>query len=328
MMSKMLAIAIGLTTLLSVAAPSAAQAPARVVRIGYLSPSSQAAAGALARSFSQGMREHGYVEGQNLVIDHRWADGRYERLPGLAAQLIELKPDVLLTATSFATRAAQQATASIPIVMVAVADPVGQGLISSFARPGGNITGLSGQYEDLIQKTLEFLNAPEPKVSRIAVLVDPSSPSGSGWLRHLEVGAQRLGVKLLPVQISGPGELETAFAALAKEDPDALLLLPHSILFTLRKELADLALRRRLRAISTWREFAEEGGLMSYGQDLAENYKRAATYVDRILKGAKPADLPVEQPTNFELVINLKTAKALGVTIPQSVLLRAGKVIE
>ncbi len=327
-MSKMLAIALGLATLLSLAAPCVAQPPPRVVRIGYLSPSSEAAAGALARSFSQGMREHGYVEGQNLVIDHRWAEGRYERLPGLAAELIELKPDVLLTATSFATLAAQQATANIPIVMVAVADPVGQGLISSFARPGGNTTGLSGQYEDLIRKMLEFLDASEPKISHVVVVVDPSSPSGSGWLRHLQIGAQRLGVKLLPVQVSGPGELETALATLTKEHPDALLVLPHSILFTLRKEIADLALTRRLRAIGTWREFAESGGLMSYGQNLAENYRRAATYVDKILKGANPADLPVEQPTNFELVINLRTAKSLGVTIPQSVLLRADRVIE
>jgi putative ABC transport system substrate-binding protein len=328
MMPKMLAIAVGLATLLSVAAPSAAQPPPRVVRIGYLSPSSQTAAGALAQSFSEGMREHGYVEGQNLIIDHRWAEGRYERLPRLAAELIELKPDVLLTATSFATRAAQQATATIPIVMVAVADPVGQGLISSFARPGGNITGLSGQYEDLIQKTLEFLDSPEPKISRVAVLVDPSSPSVSAWLRHLEVSAQLLGLKLLPVHVSGPGELETALATLTKEHPDALLSLPSSMFFTLRKEIADLALTRRLRAIGTWRGFAEAGGLMSYGQNLPENYKRAATYVDKILKGAKPADLPVEQPTNFELVINLRTAKALGVTIPRSVLLRADKVIE
>lgn len=325
---RMLAIALGLATLLSWAAPCVAQTPTRVLRIGYLSPSSQATAGALAQSFSQGMREHGYVEGQNLVIDHRWAEGRYERLPGLAAELMQLKPDVLLTSTSFATRAAQQATASIPIVMVAVADPVGQGFVSSFARPGGNITGLSGQYEDLIQKMLEFLHALEPRVSRIAVLVDPSSPIGSGWLRHLQMAAQVLGVQLLPVQVSGPGELETDLATLTKERPDALLLLPHPRLFTLRTEIADVALRRRLRAIGTWREFAEAGGLMSYGQNLSENYRRAATYVYRILKGAKPADLPVEQPTNFELVINLKTAKALGLTIPQAVLMRAEKVIE
>jgi putative ABC transport system substrate-binding protein len=324
---KLLAIGIGVA-LFSVGAPSVAQPPPRVVRIGYLSPSSQAAARALAQSFVQGMRDRGYADGKNLVVDYRWAEGRHERLPALAAELVELKPDVLVTATVFATRAAQQATASIPIVMVAVADPVGQGFVSSLARPGGSITGLSGQYEDLIQKMLELLNSMVPQVSRVAVLVDQSSPVHSKWLRDLQVGARALGVKLLPMKVSGPDELDNSFATLAKEHPEALRQLPGTLVFTLRKEVVDLALRRQLPAIGPWREFAEAGGLMSYGQNLPENYKSAATYVDKILKGAKPGDLPVEQPTNFELVINLKTAKTLGISVPQSLLLRADKVIE
>ncbi len=314
--------------LLAASVVATAQPPANVVRVGYLSDATLAVKGPLIKAFLQGMRDLGYVEGQNLVMEYRFAEGSYDRLPSLAAELIQTKPDVILTSASAAARAAKQATATIPIVMVAIANPVGQGLVASFAQPGGNVTGLSGQYEDLVRKMPELLNDMVPKASQIAVLADGAIPATVGFLRESQTTAQALGVKLLPVEVRGPNDFDGAFSTVMKGRPDALITLPSSLLYFQHKRIADFAKAGGLPAIGPWAEFAEAGGLMSYGLNLPEFYRRAATYVDKILKGAKPGDLPVEQPTQFELVINLKTARTLGVTIPQSVLMRADKVIE
>lgn len=304
-----------------------AEQPPKGVRVGFLSHVVARDSSSLA-DFLHGMRERGHVEGKNLIVDYRSAEGQYERLPALAAELVQLKPDVIVAATSISTRAAQQATATIPIVMVAVGNPVEQGFVESFAKPGGNITGVSGQYEDLVKKMPELLKAIAPNAWRMAVLVDASHASHADWLREIHVAAEILSIKLLPVEVHASEGFDGAFSAVRKERPDALLVLPSPKFFVARKRIADFAQANDLPAVAAWAGFAEAGGLISYGLNLPEGFRRAATYVDKILKGAKPGDLPVEQPTQVEMVINLKTAKALELKIPQSLLLRADKVIE
>jgi putative ABC transport system substrate-binding protein len=325
---SILAIAL---SIFSVLQALGAEPGAKAVRVGYLIATSSVAHRHLAQAFIQGMNELGYVEGKNLVIDFRSPEGSYERLPELAAELVQLKPDVIVTSTSPSTRAMKRATASIPIVMVAVSDPVSQGLVASLARPGGNITGVSGQYEDLIGKMLELLSATVPKISRIAILADsnPATPVHTTifWSRAQQA-AQSLGLKAWRVEVRDPSDLEHAFAAIAREQPDALVAFPSPMFFRERRRIAEFAEKSKLPSISGWAEFPESGGLMSYGYKLSESFRKAATYVDKIIKGANPGDLPIEQPTHFELVVNLKTAKTLGITIPQSVLMRADKVIE
>jgi len=319
-----LALVIGLCAALQA---NGAQPQRKVVQIAYLSAGSPETHRHLAEAFVQGMNALGYVEGENLLINYRYAEGNYERLPALAAELTQMKPDLIVASTSASTRAAKHATATVPIVMVNVTDPIDQGFAASLARPGGNITGMSGQYEDTLQKMLELLHAAVPKASRIALLVNASQPVHANFLTASHDAAQRLGLELWLFEVQGPNDLDGAFAAIMQRHPDALMPLPDAMLFAEGKRIAAFGVKSRLPTIGAFREFAEVGGLMSYGNNPAESYKGAATYVDKILKGAKPGDLPIRQPTQFELVVNLKTAKALGITIPESVLIRADKVI-
>ncbi len=314
-------IALGI---LSAPLPSEAQ-PAKVPRIGFLGPSSPSP---FLQAFRQGLRELGYVEGQSIAIEYRSSEGRLERLPDLAIELVRLKVDLIVAVATPGALAAKQATSVIPIVMVGVGDPVGLGYVASLARPGGNITGLSSMSVDLGPKRLELLKETIPRVSRVGVMWNPGDPARAIELRDTQAAADRLGLRLQSIEVRSPDEIERAFSAILRERPDALIVQQDPLTIAQRARIADLALKNRLPAISVFREFPEAGGLMAYGTNLADLYRRAATYVDKILKGARPADLPVEQPTRFELVINLKTAKALGLTLPQSILIRADHVIQ
>ncbi len=308
--------------------PGEAQQPGKMAHIGFLSSGSTASHGLLIDGFREGLRERGYTEGKNIAIEYRWAEGKLDRLPQLAAELVQLRVQVLVTAGSPGILAAKQATTTIPVVMAVGGDPVGAGFVASLARPGGNITGLSNLAEDLIAKLLELLKEAVPRASRVAVLSNPGNPAHAAFRREIRTAAQVLGVTLLPVEARAPNDYEGAFAVMAKERAGALVVLPDPMSLTERRRITDLATRSRLPAIYGFKEEAEAGGLMSYGVNLRWSYHRAATYVDKILKGAKPADLPVEQPTRFELVINMKTAKALGLTFPQSILIRADQVVQ
>jgi putative ABC transport system substrate-binding protein len=314
------------------AAPLAAwaQQAATVARIGYLlfTPAANAH---LHEAFRQGLRDLGYVEGRNVVIEYRSAEGKFERSPALAAELVALKVDVILAASTPQALAAKQATKTIPIVFIALADPVTSGLVTSLARPGGNVTGLSYLTPELVGKCLEQLTQAIPGVSRVAVLWQPGDVperTEKDLLKEAEVAARALGVRVQFVEARGPADFDRAFSDMTRARADALSVLTGVMLFGERRRLVNLAAKNRLPAVYPWREAVDAGGLMAYGPDLAHMFRRAATYVDKILKGAKPADLPVEQPTKFELVINLKTAKALGLTIPQSLLERADQVIQ
>src|ERR1700730_16908569 len=313
------------------AAPLAAEAQqvGKVPRIGFLSVTSPSDRPPLLDAFRQGLRELGWVEGQNIVIDYRYAEDRVDRLPDLAAELVRLKVDLIVSMGTQGVTAAKNATETIPIVMIAVRDPVGTGLIASLARPGGNVTGVSG-YAGLetVAKQLELLKETVPKIRRVAILSNPANAYHQLAIREVHVAARSLGVQLQLLEARGPNEFDGAFAAMAKERVGALLVLSDAIVGSHRTRLADLAARSRLPAAFGVRDDVEAGGLMSYGPSILDSYRQAATYVDRILRGAKPAELPVERPTKFEFVINMKTAKALGLTIPQSVLLRADHVIE
>ncbi len=309
-------------------APLAAEAqPAgKVPRIGVLVSNTQAATSTQLEAFRQELRERGYVEGQNIAIQYRYGDGNLDRLPKLAAELVALNVNLIVTSGTSPTRAAQRATRTIPIVMTLVGDPITSGFIASLARPSGNITGLTQMAAELGGKRLELLKQAFPKVSRVAVLVDPGV---TGALQNMQTAAAALGVTLLPLEVRGPDpNLEGAFRTATSERAGALLVAPGPATELDRKRVVDLAAKSRLPAMFGPREFVDLGGLMSYAPSYPDLFRRAAIYVDKILKGAKPADLPVEQPTKFELVINLKTAKALGLTIPQSVLVRADEVIQ
>src|SRR5437016_8908835 len=298
------------------AAPFAfeAQQPGRVPRIGFLSVTSPSDRPPLLDAFRQGLRELRWVEGQNIVIDYRYAEGRVDRLPDLAAELVRLKVDLIVaSAGTQAATAATTATETIPIVMIYVRDPVGTGLIASLARPGGNVTGVSGSAGlELFAKQLELLKETVPKIRRVAILSNPANAYHQLAIREVTVAARSLGVQLQLLEARGPNEFDGAFAAMAKERVGALLVLSDGIFSSHRTRLADLAARSRPPAAYGNRESVEGGGLMSYGPSFLDFYRRAATYVDKILKGAKPAELPVERPTEFELVINMKTAKALA----------------
>jgi putative ABC transport system substrate-binding protein len=314
------------------AAPLAAEAQqvGKVFRVGYLSPGSSSDPARLRRfeAFRQGLRELGYVEGRNIAIESRWAEGNYDRYPALAADLVRLKVDVIVAVGGRATQDAQQATTTIPIVMSVVIDPLGSGLVPSLARPGGNVTGLSLMAPDLVGKQLQVLKEVVPKVSRVALLWNPDNPGSAPQLREAEAAARALGVRLQALEARAPQEIDSAFAAMTRERAGALVVLGDAILLNQRRQIAELAAKRRLPAVYALREHAEAGGLMGYSANPLDLERRAATFVDKILKGAKPADLPIEQPSKFELVINLKTAKALGLTIPHSLLLRADEVIQ
>ena len=312
------------------ALPLAAQAQqtGKLSRVGWLSPGSATSDETFLASFRDALRELGWVVGQNIAIESRWAEGKFEQLPDLAAELVRLRVDVIVTVVTQASLAAKRATRTIPIVMVGVGDPLGSGLVASLARPGDNVTGPSSMLADVSGKQLALLKETVPKASPVAVLWNPANPVWqAAALRETEVAAGALGLRLQLLEARGPDELVGAFAAMTRERAGALFV-PADIIFVRHaQQIAGLAARHRLPAMYGFREHTEAGGLMSYAASFAVMFRRAAAYVDKILKGAKPADLPVEQPTKFELVINLKTAKALGLTIPQSVLLRADEVI-
>jgi putative ABC transport system substrate-binding protein len=301
-----------------------AQQAGKVWRIGFLRAGQPPKP--WVEAFQQGLRERGYVDGQNVVVEFRFTDGSFDQLPRLAEELVRLKVDVILASGAPPALAAKKATTSVPIVFVGVFDPVELGLIPSLGRPGGNITGLGSTSADLAGKRLELLRELVPKLRRVAVLSNPSNPSNPIQLKGAEVAARTLGLQLQPAPVQGPSDFDAAFKA--ARGANGLLLLDSPLFITHRARLAGLAATGRLPAISGLRDFVEVGGLMSYGGDFPDSYRRAATYVDKILKGAKPTDLPVEQPTKFEVVINLKTAKALGLTIPPSLLGRADEVIQ
>jgi putative ABC transport system substrate-binding protein len=313
------------------AAPLAADAqPAGAVhRIGYLTSGSATATPRTVEAFRQGLGELGWVEGQNIVIDYRFAEGRFDRLPDLAAELVRLKVEIIVAGPTPPAVAAKNATGTIPIVMWAVGDPVRLGLIVSLARPGGNVTGMSFSVgQEIVGKQLELLKETVPKVRRVAVLSNPANPSHALAISELKVAARSLGVQLQLLEARGPSEFDGVFAAMAKERVAALFVVTDTVFLLHRARLADLAVRNRLPSMYGLTDYVEAGGLMSYSPSTPGLLRGAARLVDKILKGAKPTDLPVEQPTKFELVINLKTAKALGLTIPPSLLLRADKVVE
>jgi putative ABC transport system substrate-binding protein len=311
------------------ATPLATEAQeARGHRIGFISSASSSSMAARDEAFRQGLRALGYVVGQNITIEYRWADGQNERLPGFAAELVNLKLDVIVTHGVVATRAVKQATTTIPIVIAAADDPLATGLVASLARPGGNITGLSVVTPDLTEKRLELLKEILPGRTLVAVLWNSSNPISEQELRKTEAAARALGLQLHSLGVKDPGELASAFSSMKRERAGALFVLSDAMFFGQRKEIVGLAASNRLPLVAHLREFAGAGGLMTYGPKVVDLHRRAATYVDKILKGANPGELPVEQPTKFELVINMKTAKALGLTIPPTLLLRADEVIE
>jgi ABC-type uncharacterized transport system substrate-binding protein len=305
-----------------------AQQPAKVPRIGYLAGLSLSSMSAITEAFRQGLRDLGYVERKNIVMEYRYAGGKLDRLPALAAELVRLKVDVIVAGGPTPTRAAKGTTSTIPIVMAESTDPVGSGFVASLARPGGNITGLSTLSPEISGKRLELLKEIIPKLSPVAVFGTSTSASNARELKEVGLVAGALGVKLQLLDIIGPKDIETAFRAVGKERADAVFVLSSGVAADRQTEIAELAIKRRLPAISYRSEFVEAGGLMSYGVSFTDLDRRAASYVDKILKGAKPADLPVEQPVKFEFVINLKAAKQIGLTIPPNVLARADKVIK
>src|SRR6266576_1127126 len=324
----------GLALLLGLAfgaAPIAAtaQQAGKVYRIGYLSTPTRESVEHGLQAFLRKLRELGWVDGQNLIIEYRWAEGNVERLPDLAADLVRRKVDVIVAPAGSAALAAKTATTSIPIVMIFPSDPVETGLVASLSRPGGNITGTTFTAgPEIFGKQLQILKEAIPQASRVAILSNPADRSFALQVRDVAATARSLRIRLQHVEARGPQEFESAFAAMAREHADALLVTGSSTFLAHRARLAELAMKGRLPTMLSFRESVEAGGLMAYAVNMADFVGRAAVYVDKILKGAKPADLPVEQPTNFELVINLKTAKALGLTVPDTLLARADEVIE
>ncbi len=323
---------IGLVVVLALSltpAPLVAEAQlGKVPRIGILWAYSPPVVSPFAEAFRQGLRGLGYVEGQNIVLEERWAEGRFDRLPSLAAELVRLNVDIIVTASTPAVQAAQQATRTIPIVMTLVADPVESGIVGSLARPGGNVTGLSLMHPEVSGKRLALLKEVIPKLSRVAVFSSSSTASYRVVLRETEAAARALGMQLQVVEVRGPADLDGAFSAITRDRVGALVVLPDPMFRNQQRRVLDLAAKNRLPAMYWSRDLAEAGGLMAYGANFPDVCRQAAAFVDKILKGAKPAELPIEQPVKFELVINLRTAKALGLTIPQTLLLRADQVIE
>jgi putative ABC transport system substrate-binding protein len=304
-----------------------AQPAGKMPQVGILSQGSPSTSSPFHDRLREGLRELGYVEGQNIVIEYRWAEGKYDRLPELAAELVRLKVDLIVADGTAGVHAAQRTTSTIPIVMTSAGDPIRTGLVASLAKPGGNITGLSVFGPDIAGKQLELLKEVVPKLARVAVLTNPDNQVSEFRVKEIEASARVLRVQVQVVEARSINDFDSAFSAIAREHANALFVLPDWFFLLHRTRIADLAAKRHLPTMFGVRDFLEAGGLMAYGPDLGALFYRAATYVDKILKGAKPADLPVEQPTQFVLAINLKTAKALGLTIPQSVLLRADEIV-
>ena len=307
--------------------PVGAQQAGKVYRIGFVWDSPAVWPNAL-EAFRQGLRDLGWVEGKNIVVEYRWAEGRFDRLPSLMDELVRLKVDLIVAPTSIYTGAAKRATSTIPIVFVSHADPIGSGHVASLARPGTNAIGLTIIMSETMAKSLELLKATLTALTQVAVIWDPATPSHAPGLKAVEAVSRTLGLRLQSVAVRSATEFESAFSAIVRERAGAVLFLSTPLFMGEAKRLAELALTHKLPTMFGPREHVEAGGLMSYGPDRADLYRRAAAYVDKILKGANAADLPVQQATKFELVINLKTAKALGLTIPQSVLLRADQIID
>ena len=315
--------------LLAASLAADAQPTGKVYRIGFILTATPDETGHLSKALSEGLRELGYVEGRNVVFERRFAEGRQERLPALAAELVRLNVDVLVTGSNPVVAAVKQVTATIPVVMAVSRDPVGAGFIASLARPGGNITGFANDpAPEIIGKNVELLKEAVPRVSRVAFLWNPVPPGAGTYKNAVESAARNLGLTFQSVEVRGRDEFEGAFAAMVRERANGVVVAADPVTFGPRSQVVLLAARGRLPAVYGVREFAEAGGLMSYGPNIADQFRRAAIYVDKILKGAKPGDLAVEQARKFELVINLKIAKALGLTIPPSLLLRADQIIE
>jgi putative tryptophan/tyrosine transport system substrate-binding protein len=313
--------------MLAVAVIADAQQPKNTPLVGFLVPGSRSSYSARIEAFRQGLRELGYVEGQNIIIEYRYTEGKNDRLPVLASELVQLKVDVIVTGTTPAIQAAKNTTSAIPIVMAEVADPVAVGFVASFARPGGNITGLTTLSPDLDGKRLELLKEILPNVTRVAFIWDSANSANRIRFKEVQSAAQALAITLQSLEVRNPTELASAFEAVIRERPGALMV-PNPTVLAYGRQIADFAAKNRLPLVYDTREHAEKaGGLMAYGPNFADLLRRAATYVDKILKGTKPADLPVEQPTKFEFVINLKAAKQIGLTIPPNVLARADRVI-
>ncbi len=315
-----------LATILLTTVTAQAQQLAKIPRVGYLA--TRSGPGPNDQAFQQGLHELGYVEGQNIFLERRWAGGDPGHLPSLAAELVDLKVEIIVTSGSTATRAAKKATTTIPVVMAQDPDPIGNGFIASLAQPGGNVTGLSNLNRELSGKRLELLKEIVPRLSRMAVFGTTAFPGNVQGLIEVEAAAGAFGIKLQSLNCLSPKDIENAFRAAAKDRADAVLVLPGPVFNTQQAKIAALAVKNRLPTTYNSPEYVEAGGFMSYGASITDLYRRSATYVDKILKGAKPADLPVEQATKFELVINLKAAKQIGVTIPPNVLVRADKVIK
>lgn len=300
----------------------------KIPRVGYLGNSTAALEANLIGPFREGLREHGYEEGRNVEIVLRWAEGRYERFPALIAELIAANVDVIVTAGTPAMLAVKKATSTVPVVMAAVGDPVGTGIVSNLARPGGNITGLSAIAPDLEGKRLELLRELVPHLARVAFFLNPANEFHTASMRQALPAAQALKIELLPLEVSKSEDLETAFTSIVKQKADGLLILADRVFLHNRQRMMDFATEHRLPSVNAYRELVEAGGLTSYGPDYGEMHRRAADYVDRILKGARPGDLPVEQPTRFTLIVNLRAAKALGLEVPPTLVARADEVIE
>jgi putative ABC transport system substrate-binding protein len=304
-----------------------AQQPTKIPRIGYLSTVSPAVNATRIEALRQGLRELGYVEGKNILIEWRYAEGKVDRLPSLAAQLVHLKVDLIVTAASPPTRAAKELTSTIPIVMAFDDDPVGSGFVASLARPGGNVTGLSSLALEIGGKQLELLKEIIPRLSRVAILGTSTVPQYANVVKEIDLGAKAVDVKVQHLDVLNASDLENAFGAASNSLAGAVLVIGSPILNSHRTQIVVLAAKSRFPAIYSRPEYVQDGGLLYYGTSFPDLFRRAATYVDKILKGAKPGDLPVEQPTKFELIINLKTAKQIGLTIPPNVLARADRVI-
>jgi ABC-type uncharacterized transport system substrate-binding protein len=315
---------------LSIVLPCFAQQPGKIRRIGFFYVGSRQSAMDTGRygGFLQGMRELGYVEGKDFVVEMRFADGEYGRLPSLATELVRLKVDVIVATGTPAYRALKQSTSTIPIVITVTTDPVRDGFAASLARPGGNFTGLSNSIIDLMPKHIELLKTAVPKLSRVAVLSNPGNPAHPPQVKSLEAAARTLGIRVLQVNGGTPDEIERGFAVMARERADAVITLADTFFLQQMRQIAELALKHRLPSTHGALEYVEAGGFMTYGANFTDNFRLAAGYVDKILKGAKPGELPFEQPTRFYLMINRKTAKAIGLAIPQELLLRADRMIE
>ncbi len=323
-----LVVMLALGLLLAPLAAGAQQPAGKIYRIGWLSGTVPAGSSDLIAGFREGLRQLGYVEGKSIVIEYRFAEGRTEQLPTLAVELVSLNVDVLLAQGTPVTLAAKRATATIPIVIVGPSNPVEVGLIASLARPGGNVTGVSSGYVDVAAKWVELLREVVPKASRIGYLENLDNLANQTFVKHVMTAGRTLGVAVRVFSATKPDEVERQLTAIAKARVQAILVSPDAVLRTKRKETVEFAAKAHLPAMYGGRDYVDDGGLMSYSPSRPEMGRQAATYVDKILKGAKPADLPVEEPTKFELVINMRTAKALGLTIPQSVLIRADEVIQ